>query len=118
MLVNLMSIRKNKGYSSRKDFAEALGVSERQVKSWETGERKLYLYQACDICDVLGCTLDELVGRKPPFSPQQISRDEQSLLNVYRTLDDQQKLTVVSSAVCMSPNRTVKAEKTRQQMGA
>ncbi len=63
MDLQLARLRKDAGYSSRAKFAAAFGVTERQIKAWETGERKLSLERACDVADFLGCSLDELAGR-------------------------------------------------------
>lgn len=34
------------------------------VSNWETGKRRIYLDVAIDVADILGITLDELIGRK------------------------------------------------------
>ena len=61
MNIQLKRLRKEAGYKNRRQFSDALGdgYTERQVTSWETGERMLSLEQACDIADLLDCTLDE-----------------------------------------------------------
>lgn len=66
MKLQLMRLRKEAGFKSRKALADALGdgYTERRIKSWEDEERMLSLKQACDIADVLECTLDELAGRE------------------------------------------------------
>lgn len=66
MDLRLMELRKKKGFKNRAQFAERLCVSTRRVKSWERGETLIQLDDACMAADVLGCTLDELVGRTPP----------------------------------------------------
>ena len=62
MDLQLMRLRKEAGYKSRKVIADVLGISERKYKSWETEEVRLTLDDACDIADLLDCTLDELAG--------------------------------------------------------
>ena len=66
MEIQLKRLRKEAGFRSREAFADALGDSynARQIKSWETGERKLSLEQACVLADFLHCSLDELAGRR------------------------------------------------------
>ena len=66
MKLRLKELRKMKGFSSRALFAEELGIPERRVKAWETGESLIQLDDACVVADVLECTLDDLVGRIPP----------------------------------------------------
>lgn len=73
MEIQLKRLRKEAGYRSRESFAAALGdpYNARQIKSWESGERKLSLGQACVLADFLHCSLDELAGRhfSSPASP-------------------------------------------------
>lgn len=73
MEIQLKRLRKERGYKSRDAFAAALGdpFNSRQIKSWESGERKLSLEQACVLADFLRCSLDELAGRHfvPAASP-------------------------------------------------
>ena len=64
MNLRLMELRKQAGYKNRDAFAERLGVNKFTYKSWETGKAMMSLAQACRCCDVLGCSLDELVGRE------------------------------------------------------
>lgn len=66
MEIQLKRLRREAGYKSRDAFAAALGdpYNARQIKAWEIGERKLSLEQACVIADFLGCSLDELAGRR------------------------------------------------------
>ena len=46
------------------ELAEEIGVNQRTVSTWEKGQRWPTLFTAMAIADVLGCTLDELVGRE------------------------------------------------------
>lgn len=66
MEIQLKRLRKEAGYKNRRDFATALGgnFTERRITSWENGERMMSLEQACVIADFLGCSLDELAGRR------------------------------------------------------
>lgn len=64
MNLRLQELRKAAGYRSRALFADAFGTTERQVKSWEIGERKVSLDTACELADFFNCSLDELAGRE------------------------------------------------------
>lgn len=68
MDLQLMRLRKLAGYKSRDAFAEKLGVNKYTYRSWESGAAMMSLEQACDVVDILGCTLEELVGREPIHS--------------------------------------------------
>ena len=90
MDLQLERLRKKAGYKNRRQFAEALGTNERQIKAWECSERKLRLEDVCKIADLLRCTLDELAGRS--FQPAAYSDPRQQSLNYsYSLLDDRSK---------------------------
>lgn len=106
MNLQLERLRKEAGYKSRRQFADALGVNERQIKAWECSERKLRLEDACDIADLLHCSLDELAGRN--FQPAQYSDPRQQSLNYsYSLLDDKSKddLAGIASTFTADPSR-------------
>lgn len=69
MEIQLKRLRKEAGFKNTREFADALGdgFTARRITSWETGDRMISLEQACVLADFLGCTLDELAGRR--FSP-------------------------------------------------
>ena len=58
---------------TREELARKLSVTYHTVRNWETGEREFTLATACMICDALGCTLDELAGRKAPMKARTLS---------------------------------------------
>ena len=106
MNLQLERLRKQAGYKSRKQFADALGTNERQIKAWECLERKLRLEDACDIADLLHCTLDELAGRD--LKPVEFSDPRQQSLNhSYSLLDDKSKsdLVGIASTFTADPSR-------------
>jgi transcriptional regulator with XRE-family HTH domain len=45
-------------------LADKLHVSFSTISLWENNKRTPNIYYACDLADVLGCSLDELCGRK------------------------------------------------------
>jgi transcriptional regulator with XRE-family HTH domain len=99
MNLQLQELRKKSGYSSRKAFAAAFGEAERKVKSWERGETKLSLEDACRIADFFDVTLDELAGRWeyvnkiPSATP-----DEVQLVDDYRKSDERGKDNILDVA--------------------
>lgn len=106
MNLQLMRLRKEAGYKSRRLVADALGISERKYKSWETEEVRLTLDDACDIADLLHCTLDELAGRD--FQPTAYSDPRQQVLNhSYSLLDEKSKgdLAGIASSFTADPSR-------------
>lgn len=113
MDLQLMRLRKKAGYKNRDDFAAALGVNPLTYKGWETGRTRLRLDDACDIADLLHCTLDELAGRD--FQPAAYSDPRQQALNhSYSLLDEKSKgdLAGIASTFTADPSRL--AEKSGQ----
>ena len=106
MKLQLMRLRKEAGYKSRDEFASALGVNPLTYKGWETGRTRLKLDDACDIADLLHCTLDELAGRD--FQPAAYSDPRQQALNhSYSLLDEKSKgdLAGIASTFTADPSR-------------
>jgi DNA-binding XRE family transcriptional regulator len=65
MGTRLRELRQGADLSQAK-LATAAGVSQRTVQNWEYGKRTFDIESAVKLADVLGITLDELVGRTPP----------------------------------------------------
>jgi len=99
MELQLKRLRKEFGYKTQGELAVALGVPERRYASWERGEVMMNLEQACRICDVLGCTLDELVGRgfSKPIT-NYADEGQRHLDEVYGALSDEGREKVVGYA--------------------
>lgn len=55
--------RESKGLS-RAHLAELAGVTEESIRRWEVDLSRPCIDFAIFVCDVLGCSLDEYVGRK------------------------------------------------------
>lgn len=106
MKLQLMRLRKAAGFKNRTGIAKALGISERKYKSWETGETRLTLEDACKLADFFHCTLDELAGRD--FSPPAYSDPRQQSINTcYAKLNDKSKgeLAGLASTMTADPSR-------------
>ena len=56
----LKVLRKKKGMP-RAELAKAMGVSERSIEAWESGQRWPKIEDAIKLAEFFGCTLDELV---------------------------------------------------------
>lgn len=83
MQTRLKEIRKSRGWKSARAFAESIGMQEKTYRNYEQGTRNLYLDVACELCDALECTLDELVGRSTGTS---ITKAEQELVAISRNI--------------------------------
>lgn len=85
--LQLKSLRKAAGIKTQKEMADRLGIPERRYASWEREEVGINLEQACEIADVLNCTLDELIGREITPEMRKNSREAQALLDAREVLE-------------------------------
>ena len=109
MDLQLMKLRKMAGYRNRDDFAEKLGVNKYTYRSWESGTAMMSLEQAYNVTEVLGCTLDELCGRKPVRS---FADPDQAALNgYYESMNERGRSALVESARLMSDGDSVRIVK-------
>lgn len=58
-----ISERRHAAKLTQEDVAARLGVSRQTVGKWESGRATPELGKLISLCDLLGCSLDELVGR-------------------------------------------------------
>ena len=63
MAKNVQDLRKEKGYRSAREFAEAIGIPVSTYARYESQPESIPLKQAWAIADHLGCTIDMVVGR-------------------------------------------------------
>lgn len=64
MATTLQELRKEAGYRTAKDFAEALDVPPTTYARYEQSPEKIPLKQAWMIADKLSCSIDAVVGRE------------------------------------------------------
>lgn len=64
MATTLQELRKEAGYRTAKDFAEALDVPATTYARYEQTPEKIPLRAAWNIADALGCSIDAVVGRE------------------------------------------------------
>lgn len=96
MGLQLREIRKRRGLSSQQMCAR-LGVKPDRYRKWENGINCMPLEHAVVACEVLRCSMDELLGRVIPA----LATDEQLLLDLYRSTDDRGRLVIMSVAESM-----------------
>lgn len=63
---SLQRMRKARGYSSARDFCEAVGIPAPTLSRYEANPERIPMERAWQIADALGCTIDEVVGRHDP----------------------------------------------------
>lgn len=94
--LKLREIRKAVGISQR-DAAAMVGVTPSGWNGWELGKRQMSLADACAVCDVLGCTLDELAGRAAPS----MTAEEREVMEALRATNGQGREAIVAVARSM-----------------
>lgn len=65
MTKTLQDLRREAGYKSAKDFAEAVGISESSYSRYEANPENINMKAAIKLADFLGCSLDMIMGREP-----------------------------------------------------
>ena len=108
MNLKLKEFRKLRGMTQG-EVADAVGVKIATYRTWENKKRTMSFPQAIACAEVLGCTTDELAGRKPIRS---FSDPQQADLNgYYESMNERGRATLVESARLMSDGDSVRIEK-------
>lgn len=66
MASNLLELRRAAGYKNANDFAEAHGIPASTYARYESNPDKIPMDRAWQLADILGTTIDAIVGRKAP----------------------------------------------------
>lgn len=77
----LRELREASGMTPRQMY-ERLGIQDSRYRKWESEAAQIPIEYASRCCEILHCSLDELMGR----TPTTLSDDEQELLRIYRGL--------------------------------
>lgn len=87
MLVNLKTLRKQKGVSQQK-LAEAIGVSQQSINRYENHNIEPDISTLIKIADYFNISMDALVGR---CEAEGLNLQEQELVNDFRLLNCRQQ---------------------------
>ena len=98
MKTALQKMRKKAGFRSAAAFAEHMGLNVYSYTDYEQGRTGLSLAVAWELADALGCSLDELAGREWPRAQEAPSRDEEELLDAYRSTDERGRRAIMAVA--------------------
>lgn len=112
MKTNLKKLRKAAGWSNADDFARSIGLPPKTYRNYEQGVRSMNLEVACDICNALGCTLNDIeIGNEVHYAvvslPAEktevdLSSDERQLVDLYRNMDAAHRETLMQTARAFS----------------
>ena len=79
---------------TKAEVADKLGVNRKTVYMWLSGQSSMPVYAAVEISGMLGCTMDELVGRDKPMPA---GNDLISV--IYDNINDEGKKTMEEHAI-------------------
>lgn len=65
MAKSIKDLRQEKGYRSAREFADALGIATSSMSRYDKDPESMPLKHAWAMADLLGCSIDEVVGREP-----------------------------------------------------
>ena len=86
----IIALRKEKGYITRKSFAEKLGVPETTLRNYEKNEREpghSFLIELSNIFDVSTDYLLGITDEKEKIRPYELKSSEYERVKTYRALD-------------------------------
>ena len=63
MAKSIKDLRQEKGYRSAREFADALGIATSSMSRYDRDPETIPLKHAWAMADLLGCSIDEIVGR-------------------------------------------------------
>lgn len=94
MKSNLQNMRRAAGYNSAREFCEKFGYKLGTYTDWEQGRTQLSLERAMILSEQLGCTLDDLAGRRRVNGEFIDIRNLGLFAKKYAILDEQQQAIV------------------------
>lgn len=68
MAKTIQELRREKGYRSAREFADALGISPSSMSRYDNQPDTIPVKVAWAMADKLDCSIDEVVGRMPVTS--------------------------------------------------
>lgn len=81
----------------QKEFAEALGVDQTTVSSWERDRTEPNMGMVYKMAEILDVTVGELMGEKPSTPDMvAISKGDQAFLNMMHQLDDADRAEILN----------------------
>lgn len=110
MLQNLKKLREEEGIS-QKALAERIGVSQQSINKYENHNIEPDIETMIRIADHFNTSVDHLIGRTPirrmiePAYTLVLNKEEQSLIEAFRTLTATQRKTVYTVATSYHTER-------------
>lgn len=96
-------LREQAGYTSQKSFADAFGVAQTTVASWEGGKREPGYATTIRLADFFHVSVDYLLGREntkkepTPVPESGLSKDESDLIELFRCVPQEQRSAMLQA---------------------
>lgn len=87
---------------TQEDLAIALNVSRQTISSWEIDRTEPNMGTVEKLCNLFGCTLEQLIGNVDTKSINEYSPDQLDVLLMYNKLNDDQKKSVYNLLISMT----------------
>ena len=102
MKTNLKQLRKAAGWSNADDFAKSINMPPKTYRNYEQGIRTIGLDVASELCNALGCSINDLVTEHIQYAVVEIPADESTnddeieLIKLFRMLPPEGKHAVLA----------------------
>lgn len=106
---NLKSICRMKGIK-QVQLAELLGVSQGAVSNWFKGLNAIDVENLVVICDYVGVTFDQVIGRSPLSQNDLLSPEESDLIACYRSVNQDGRSVILGTARAVAGNPEMKKD--------
>jgi len=95
---------------SQRELAEFLGVNQQTITDWKSGKTRTYERMMPEIAEFFGISTELLISREPSLAAlNQLSEDEQKLLDTYRSLEEDDRYIALANLIQYA--RAVSGEK-------
>lgn len=95
----IKSLRKEKALTQR-ELAEKLGISEKTVSKWETGNGLPEVDLFLPLCKELGVTVNELLSGKRMEPEQYMPQAESTMIQLMKEKEDAKKKITLEAVIC------------------
>lgn len=98
------------------DISEHMKVSQGTVSNWFKGTNSIDIENLAELCSFLGVSLDQIFGVAPLTPEVTLSQEETDLLSMFRSLNNQGKDMLMSTARAFAGNPDMQKESTKSKM--
>lgn len=97
------------------EISEHMGVSQGTVSNWFKGTNSIDIENLAELCAFIGVSLDQIFGVAPLTPEVTLSQEETDLLGMFRSLNNQGKDMLMSTARIFAGNPDMQKESTKSE---